>query len=96
MNIFIKPDRLFGLQAGGSVYHDKVTLTARPYDEWITSGHIVWTKENPEIIDRLDVLLSQASEEERLEAEARATVWADQYPVDAPVVTPTGEIPTEP
>jgi len=47
--------------------------------------------ENPEIIDRLDSLLGQASEEERLEAEARATVWADQYPVDAPIVTPTGE-----
>jgi TPR repeat protein len=53
-------------------------------------------EENPEIIDRLDVLLSQASEEERLEAEARATVWADQYPLDAPVVTPTGENSTEP
>ena len=48
-------------------------------------------EENPEIIDRLDAIVAQSSEEERLEAEARATVWADQYPVDAPVVTPTGE-----
>ena len=38
--------------------------------------------ENPEIIDRLDVMLASASEEERIEAEARATVWNDQYPVD--------------
>ena len=53
-------------------------------------------EENPEIIDRLDAMLAHSSEEERLEAEARATVWADQYPVDAPVVTPTGESRTEP
>ena len=53
-------------------------------------------KEHRESIDRLDAILAQSSEEERLEAEARATVWADQYPVDAPVVVPTGETKTEP
>jgi uncharacterized protein len=37
--------------------------------------------ENPEIIDRLDVMLASASEEERIEAEAHASVWADQNPV---------------
>jgi uncharacterized protein len=34
----------------------------------------------PEIYDRLDQMLAESSEAERLEAEARATVWADQYP----------------
>jgi hypothetical protein len=38
--------------------------------------------ENPQIHDRLDIMLAQSSEEERLEAEARATVWSDQYPVN--------------
>jgi TPR repeat protein len=36
----------------------------------------------PEIYDRLDKMLSETPEAERLEAEARATVWADQFPAD--------------
>ncbi|MBI4458442.1 MAG: hypothetical protein HY648_00105 [Acidobacteria bacterium] len=51
VNLFAKPDRLFGLVAGGSVYHDKITLAGgREFREWITSAHIVWQKENPELI----------------------------------------------
>jgi hypothetical protein len=38
--------------------------------------------ENPSIFERYNELNSQASEDERLEAEARARVWADQYPGD--------------
>jgi len=37
-------------------------------------------EENPEIFDRFDRLMGSVSDEERLEAEARARVWADQYP----------------
>jgi hypothetical protein len=36
--------------------------------------------ENPQIHDRLDRMLADVSAAERLEAEARATVWSDQYP----------------
>jgi TPR repeat protein len=36
--------------------------------------------ENPEIHDRLDEMLAVVSDEERLEAEARATVWSDEHP----------------
>ncbi len=36
--------------------------------------------ENPEIFNRLDEMTASISAEERLEAEARARVWADQYP----------------
>ena len=36
--------------------------------------------ENPGIFDRLDRISGSVSAEERLEAEARARVWADQYP----------------
>lgn len=50
VNLFAKPDRLFGLQAGGSVYRDKISLAGRNFDEWISSGHLVWQKENPEVI----------------------------------------------
>ena len=36
--------------------------------------------ENPEIFNRHDTITGTVSSEERLEAEARARVWADQYP----------------
>lgn len=37
-------------------------------------------EEFPQIHDRHDAMLAEVSEEERLEAEARATVWAEQFP----------------
>jgi hypothetical protein len=37
-------------------------------------------EENPEIFDRAAVLEGKLSEDERLEAEARARVWNEQYP----------------
>jgi TPR repeat protein len=37
-------------------------------------------EEYPQIYDHYDAMLAEVSEEERLEAEARATVWAEQYP----------------
>jgi len=51
VNLFVKPDQFFGLQVGGSVYRDKITLAnGRDFREWITSGHIVWQHEDPEFI----------------------------------------------
>jgi hypothetical protein len=51
VNVFAKPDHPFGLRFGASAYRDKITPTAgREAREWIQSGHIVWQKENPEII----------------------------------------------
>ena len=51
VNIFARPDQLYGLQVGGSVYRDKVTLAAgRDYPEWISSAHVVWQKETPEVV----------------------------------------------
>jgi hypothetical protein len=50
VNLFVKPDKLYGLQAGGSIYRDKITLAPTQYGEWITSGHLVWARENPEVI----------------------------------------------
>jgi hypothetical protein len=49
--VFIKPDKLYGLQLGGTIYRDKIDATGRPEaQEWIESAHIVWSKENPEFI----------------------------------------------
>lgn len=51
VNGFIKPSSLYGLQVGGSVYRDEVTLSTAPAArEWIESAHIVWLKETPEFI----------------------------------------------
>jgi hypothetical protein len=62
VNMFVRPDRLYGLQIGGSAYHDRVNptpptssapspcLPSCTIGEWITSAHFVWTRETPEII----------------------------------------------
>jgi len=51
VNAFVKPDALFGLQAGGSVYRDKLNPLGGPVArEWIRSAHIVWNRETPEFI----------------------------------------------
>ena len=51
VNLFVKPDILYGLQIGGSVYRDKLNpITGLTGREWIESGHIVWAKESPEFI----------------------------------------------
>ena len=50
-NISARPDKARGLQFGGSVYQDRISLAGdRNFREWITSGHVIWNRENPEII----------------------------------------------
>jgi len=51
VNTFIKPNRLYGLQVGGSVYRDLINpLGGAAAHEWIQSAHIAWLKETPEVI----------------------------------------------
>jgi hypothetical protein len=51
VNAFIKPDKLYGLQIGGSIYRDAInTATGLAAHEWIESAHVVWQKESPEFI----------------------------------------------
>jgi hypothetical protein len=48
---FVKPDHPYGLQAGGSVYRDRIdAVTGFGGREWIESAHVVWTKETPEVL----------------------------------------------
>ena len=50
-NLFARPAQLYGLQVGGAVYRDKISLaTGESFGEWITSAHLVWTKETPEFL----------------------------------------------
>jgi len=54
VNLFSRPSALYGLQFGGSVYRDLITpvgaLAGTAFHEWIESAHVVWAKENPEVI----------------------------------------------
>jgi len=51
LNLFTKPDSVFGLQVGGSVYIDRVSVTGRPeVDERIVAAHAIWQREDPELI----------------------------------------------
>ena len=51
VNVFARPDRLNGLQVGGSVYSDKISPAVGPnFRELITSAHVVWAKEKPEFL----------------------------------------------
>src|SRR5215510_12381091 len=51
VTIFAKPDQLFGLQVGGSLYLDRVSVPGQPeYDERIVAAHAVWQHEDPEVI----------------------------------------------
>jgi hypothetical protein len=50
-NVFVKPDRAFGLQVGGSAYFDRISQPGRPeYNERILSAHAVWLRGDPELI----------------------------------------------
>jgi hypothetical protein len=51
VNLFVKPDRLNALQAGGSAYVDRISTAAGlEYDERILAAHAVWQREDPELI----------------------------------------------
>src|SRR2546422_1773664 len=51
LSLFTKPDRAFGLQVGGSLYFDRISVPGRPeFSERITAAHAVWQREDPEII----------------------------------------------
>lgn len=50
-SVSVRPDFAYALQVGASVYRDKINpLTGLPSREWIESAHVVWQKENPEVI----------------------------------------------
>jgi hypothetical protein len=50
-NTFAKPDRWFGLEFGGSLYGDTITLASgRQFSEQIVAAHVAWQKEDPEVI----------------------------------------------
>jgi len=50
-SLFARPPRLYGLQVGASYYRDKLTpQSGLNFNEWIASGHVVWTKEHPEFL----------------------------------------------
>lgn len=54
VSVLSKPDRFFGLDAGLSVYGDQIAaVDGRVFEEMIFSAHLIWNKENPEVISEL-------------------------------------------
>jgi hypothetical protein len=71
--VFSKPDRAFGLQFGASVYGDRVTLaSARDFDERIVAAHVVWEREDPEVIAEIAGVRHR-------ERGTTATTWSPAY-----------------
>jgi hypothetical protein len=55
--IFARPLKLYGLELGGSIYQDKITLLVpnnQDYREWIASAYVAWTKGSPEFLSEFD------------------------------------------
>jgi hypothetical protein len=76
-NLLSKPDHAFGLQFGGSVYGDRISLANGPrVQERIVAGHLVWQKEDPEVIAEV------AGVRHRDEATSVVT-WSHAYYVQA-------------
>lgn len=70
----------------GDIYSDGKYVqqdTTRALMWYILAQKTTNPAENPDIINRFNQLQSEASEDQRLEAEARAQVWAEQYPSSA-------------
>ena len=53
--LFARPAKAYGLELGGSVYRDKITLPTGPeYREWIYSAYLTWTKGAPEFLGEFE------------------------------------------
>jgi hypothetical protein len=51
LNLSVRPESLYGLQVGGSIYKDTVSITGgKQFHEWITSAFIALESETPEIL----------------------------------------------
>ena len=73
-NAFSKPDRAFGLEFGGAVYGDRVTLASgREFSEQIVSAYGAWLKETPEVI----VEFAAVRHRERMDA--AAVTWSPAF-----------------
>jgi hypothetical protein len=77
VSVFSKPDRAFGLQFGGSLYEDTVTLASnREVGERIVSAHVAWTKEDPEFI-------AEVAGVRHADAASSSAVWSHAFYVQS-------------
>ncbi len=90
--VFVRPDRFYPLQVGGSVYRDKLTIgttpaTTRNHREMITAAHVAWTRERPEVIaeyaniDHRDLLTNRTSNSHAyyVQVAYRLPWWDEKY-----------------
>ncbi len=53
VNLFAKPDRIYGLQFGGAFYKDRITNASGDFKELITSGHLIYQRQNLELMSEV-------------------------------------------
>jgi hypothetical protein len=75
-NVFVKPDRAYGLEVGASVYGDAVERVERTFDEQIVSGYVVWHKEAPELIAEVAAVRHR-------DPDTSLVTWSQAYYVQA-------------
>ncbi len=64
MGLFVRPDRVPGLQVGGSFYHDQISDDRNPtvrYGQTILNGHIVYAQHGLELMGE-GILVRHAQE----------------------------------
>ena len=76
VNLFSKPEKLYGLEFGTSVYGDTITSGTREFDERIVTAHVAWQKEDPEIIAEVASIRHD-------EAANPSVMWSHAYYVQA-------------
>jgi hypothetical protein len=52
--LFARPGKTYGVEVGGSIYRDKITLPTSDFREWIATAYLVWTKGAPEFLAEFD------------------------------------------
>ncbi len=72
-NLYVKPDKAYGLRVGGSAYADTITLSSgREFQERIVAAHAAWQKEDPEVLAELASVRHQ-------EAGTNLVTWSHAY-----------------
>lgn len=82
LNLSVRPERMYGLQVGGAVYRDTITLSdGRRFDENLTSAHVVLETETPEVIAEFARSTQRAVDGSRSSSEAYYLQVAYRLPI---------------
>lgn len=62
---YLRPAMIYGLQLGGAIYRDRVSVSEDlAVDETIASAHVIWGKENPEVLAEYALVAHESTEDD--------------------------------